>query len=90
MLQSKYLTPNIWVEAINYVSHIQIQVPYKSFKGIYAFKTWSGWKLEVKHFRLVGFLAWALIPSNKNKALKPQSQEYIPLGFPHSDNDIPY
>ena len=45
------------------------------------FKSWSGHKPNVTHFRNFGSKAWARIPTEKRKALKPQSQEFLLVGY---------
>ena len=45
------------------------------------FKAWSGHKPDVTHFRIFGTKAWARIPTEKKKALHPQSQECLFVGY---------
>jgi hypothetical protein len=49
------------------------------------FEAWSGLKTEVTHFRIFGSHAWARIPSEKRKALDPQSTECIFIGYPDGE-----
>ena len=55
-------------KAINCASYIQNRVPHKQLDGITPFKSWSGHKLDVTHFRIFGSTAWARIPTEKMKA----------------------
>ena len=45
------------------------------------FEAWSGHKPDVTHFRIFGSRAWARIPIEKRKALQPQSQEFLFVGY---------
>ena len=45
------------------------------------FESWSGHKPNVTHFRIFGSKAWARIPTEKRKALQPQSQKCIFVGY---------
>ena len=45
------------------------------------FKSWSGHKPDVTHFKIFGSKAWARIPTEKRKDLQPQSQEYLFVGY---------
>ena len=57
------------------------QVPHKQLDGMTYFEAWSGHKPNVTHFRIFGSKAWARIPTEKRKALQPQSQECIFVGY---------
>jgi hypothetical protein len=46
------------------------------------YEAWSGLKPEVTHFRIFSSRARAQIPSEKRKALDPQSIECIFVGYP--------
>ena len=41
------------------------------------FKSWSGNKLDVTHFRIFGSRAWDRIPTEKRKDLQHQSQDCL-------------
>ena len=45
------------------------------------FKAWSGNNLCVTHLRIFGSKAWARIPTEKMKALQPQRQECLFVGY---------
>ena len=64
-------------KAINCASYIQNRVPHKKIDGMTPFEAWSGNKPDVTHFRNFGSKAWARIPTEKRKALQPQSQEFL-------------
>ena len=74
MMEDKILPPKFWAEAINYTSYIQNRVPQKQLDGMTPFEACSGHKPDVTHFRIFGSRAWARIPTEKRKALHPQSQ----------------
>ena len=45
------------------------------------FEAWSGHKPNVSHLRVFGSKAWARIPPEKRKALQPQINDFIMLGY---------
>ena len=55
-------------------------MPHKELDGMTPFESWSGHKPDVTHFRIFGSKAWARIPTEKRKALQPQSQECLFFG----------
>ena len=81
MLEAKNLPPKYWAEAINYAAYIQNRVPHKQIDGMTPFEAWSGHKLDVTHFMIFGSKAWARIPTEKRKALQPQRQECLFVGY---------
>ena len=81
MMEAKNLPPNFWDEAINCASYIQNRVPHKQLDGMTPFEAWSGHKLDVTHFRISGSKDWARIRTEKRKALQPQSQECLFVGY---------
>ena len=44
-------------------------------------EAWFGHKPSVSHFRVFGSKAWARIPPEKRKALKPQIKQSIMVGY---------
>ena len=77
MMEAKDFPQKFWAEAIKCASYIQNRVPHKHIYGINPLKSWSGHKPDVTHFRIFGSRAWARIPTEKRKALQPQSQMSI-------------
>ena len=45
------------------------------------YEAWFGHKPNISHFIIFGSRAWARIPPEKRKALKPQRKECIMVGF---------
>jgi hypothetical protein len=82
MLHAKSLPQRLWAEALNCATYIQNRSPHRSVKDKTPYEAWSGLKLEVTHFHIFGSRAWAQIPSEKRKALDPQSTECIFVGYP--------
>jgi hypothetical protein len=82
MLHAKSLPQRLWAEALNCATYIQNISPHRSVKDKTPYEAWSGLKPEVTHFRIFGSRAWAQIPSEKRKALDPQSTECIFVGYP--------
>ena len=80
MMEAKTLPPKFWAEVVNCASYIQNRVSHKQLDGVTPFKAWSGHKPNVTHFRKFGSKAWARIPTEKRKALQPQSQECLFVG----------
>ena len=81
MMEAKTLPPKYWAEAINCVAYIQNRVPHKQLDGITPLEAWSGHKPDVTHFGIFGSKAWARIPTEKRKALQPQSQQCLFVGY---------
>ena len=77
MIEAKTFPPKFWAEAIKCASYIQNRVPHKQIYGMTPFEAWSGHKPDVTHFRIFGSKAWARIPTEKRKALQPQSQDFL-------------
>jgi hypothetical protein len=82
ILHAKSLPQRLWAEALNCATYIQNRYPYIYFKDKTPYEAWSGLKPEVTHFRIFSSCAWARIPSEKRKALDPQSTECIFVGYP--------
>ena len=71
MIQSKGLSLQYWVEAINCANYIFNPTPTKFLQGITPEEAWSKIKPDVSHFRVFGCEAWAHISDQKRKALQP-------------------
>ena len=56
-------------------------MPHKKPDGFTPFKSWSGHKLDVSHFRIFGSRAWDRIPPDKRRDLEPQIKELIFVGY---------
>jgi hypothetical protein len=82
MLHVRSLPSKLWVEALNCVSYIQNISPHRSVEDMTPFEAWTGDKPDVTHFCIFGSRAWAHIPSEKRKALDPQSTPCIFVGYP--------
>jgi len=82
MIHSRSLAPQYWVDAINYACYIQNRVPHRALKGVTPFEAWNSQKPSVKHFQVFGSPTWAHIPTEKCKALDPQSRPCIFVGYP--------
>ena len=82
MLHAKSLPKRLCSEALNCATYIQNRSPHRSVKYKTPYEAWSGLKPEVTDFRIFGSLAWAKIPSDKRKALDPQSTECVFVGYP--------
>jgi transposase InsO family protein len=75
MMDAKSLPQRLWAEALNCAIFIQNRSPHISVKDKTPYEAWSGLKLEVTHFHIFGWHAWARIPSKKRKELYPHSIE---------------
>jgi hypothetical protein len=75
MLHAKSLPQRLWDKELNYTTCIQNISPHIYVKDKTPYEAWSGLKPEVTHFHIFGSCAWARIPSEKGKALDPQSTE---------------
>jgi hypothetical protein len=76
------LPSKLCAEALNYVAYIHNRSPHRFVEDMTPFETWKSDKLDVTHFRIFGSRAWAHIPSEKRKALDPQSTPCIFVGYP--------
>jgi hypothetical protein len=81
MLHAKSLPQRLWDEALNCATYIQNNSPHRSIKDKTPYEAWSGLKPEVTHFRIFGSREWAMIPSEKRKALDPHNTECIFAGY---------
>ena len=77
MLHARSLSSKLWACAL----YIQNRSPHKSITGKTPFEAWAGMQPEVSHFHIFGSRAWARIPTEKRKALKPQSKECMFFGY---------
>jgi hypothetical protein len=81
MLHAKSLPQILWAEALNCATYIQNISPRRYFKDKTPYEAWNGLKPEVTHFHIFDSHPWAWIPSEKRKALDPQSTECIFVGY---------
>ena len=81
MLHAKSLPHKLWAEALNCANYIQNRSPHKSVTGKTPFEAWTGMQPEISHFRIFGSRAWARIPTEKRKALEPQSKACMFVGY---------
>ena len=65
MIQSKGLSLQYWVEAINFANYIVNRTPTKVLQGITLKKAWIKIKPDVSHFRVFACESWAHIPDEK-------------------------
>ena len=65
MIQSKGLSLQYWVEAINCANYIVNHTPTKFLQGITPKEAWIKIKLDVSHFRVFGSESWAQILDEK-------------------------
>ena len=75
MIQSKGLSLQYWVEAINCANYIVNRTPTKYLQGITLEEAWNKIKLYVSHFCVFGSEAWAHVLDEKWKALYPKSEK---------------
>ena len=81
MIQSKGLSLQYWVGAINCENYIVNHTPTKALNNITSKEAWTKIKPDVSHFRVFGSIAWAHIPNEKRKALQPKSEKCIFVGY---------
>ena len=70
-----------WAKDIKCASYIHNRMPHNQLDGMNSFKYWSGNKPDVTHFRTFGSKTWARTPTEKRKALEPQSKEFLFVGY---------
>ena len=81
MIQSKGLSLQFWAEAINCANYIVNRTPTKVLQGITSEEAWSKIKPDVSHFRVFGCEARDHISDEKRKALEPESEKCIFVGY---------
>ena len=81
MIQSKGLSLQFLVEAINCANYIVNPRPNKFLQGITPKEAWSKIKRDVNQFHVFGCEAWAHIPDEKRKALQPKNEKCIFVGY---------
>ena len=86
MLEANDLSHKLWVEAINCDAYVQNRFPHKALDDKTPFEAWSGHKPNFSHFIVFGSKAWAGIPPEKRKELKPQINEHIMVGCSKYEN----
>ena len=84
MVHARSLASKLWVGELNCSNYMQNRSPHRYVKDINPLEAWRGCKLKVTHFQIFGSHAWALIPSEKRKALDLQRIAYIFMGY-HDD-----
>ena len=68
---------------MNDAVYIQNRVPHSSMKGNTHFESYFGHKPDVSNIRVFRSIAWAQIPHDKRRALKPQRIECLFIGYPN-------
>ena len=81
MIEDNGLSPTIWDRSIKCATYIQNWALHKSVSGKTPYESWFGHKPNISHFRNFVSRAWAQIPLEKRKALKPQREECIMEGY---------
>ena len=71
MIEARDLGPKLWDESISFYYHIQNRSFQKLVKVMTPYEAWFGQNSNVSNFRIFGTRAWARIPYEKRKALKP-------------------
>ena len=79
MIGVRECNTKIWDESISCATHIQNRAIHKSVKGMTPCEAWFGEKTDVSNFRIFRTKAQERIPSEKRKALQPQSKECLTL-----------
>jgi hypothetical protein len=82
MLHARSPPSKICDKALNCVAYIENRAPHISVEDMKPFEAWICDKLGVTHFRTFRSRAWVHIPSEKRKALDPQSTPCIFVGYP--------
>ena len=86
LLEARSIPPYLWDDADICASYIQNRVPHKLVIWANPFKALMGHKLNVSHRRVFGSKIWAIIPTDKRKALQDQNSECILLGYADDAN----
>ena len=81
MLHARYLSSKLLVETINCASYIHHRYHHKYVILKIPFEAWTGMQPEFSHFCIFGSRTWARIPTEKRKALEPQSKACMFVGY---------
>jgi hypothetical protein len=81
VIQSKELSINCWVKAINFVNYIVNHTPTKALHNITLEEAWNQLNSDVSHVHVFGSVAWDEIPDEKMKELHPKSEKFIFVGY---------
>ena len=81
MIEARDISPKICDEEISCATHIQNRAFHKLVKGNTPYEAWFGEKPDVSNFRIFRTKAQERIPSEKRKALQPQRNKCIMVGY---------
>lgn len=79
MLRDAGLENKYWAEAVNTAVYLKNRSPTKAVLGVVPEEKWTSKKVDVKHIRVFGCIAYALV-ENRQK-LDSKSKKYIFVGY---------
>lgn len=80
-LSEKEVPKQCWAEAVNWVAHVLNRSPTLAVKNMTPEEAWSGVKLKVDYFRIVGCVGHVHIPDAKRIKLDDKSCKCILFGI---------
>ena len=80
MMEAKNLPPKFWAKAIKYAAYIQNRVPHKQVDGMTPFKSWSGHKPDVTHFRILAQRLGLEFQQKRGRLCRPKAKSVYLLG----------
>lgn len=81
MLQDRDLPNFLWAEAVATAVYVINRSPTKALTNQTPVEAWTGKKPTVSHMKIIGCVAYGLIPSQLNKKLDNKSEKSIFIGY---------
>ena len=81
MLQTKELRNQYWADAISKILYILNRIPTPSLDGITPYEALLLKKLNVRHFKIFGYLAYVHVPKELRKKLDAKSEPCIFIDY---------
>uniref|UniRef100_A0A0A9YFM0 Retrovirus-related Pol polyprotein from transposon TNT 1-94 n=1 Tax=Lygus hesperus TaxID=30085 RepID=A0A0A9YFM0_LYGHE len=80
MMDSKVDT-RMWAEAVNTASYLYNRSPHKAIPGKTPEEVWTKKKVDLKHLRIFGCVAYGHVPKEKRTKWNAKSKPYIFVGY---------
>ncbi|GAB9475053.1 Copia protein [Globisporangium polare] len=86
MLHHARLVTSFWAEAAMTAIYIKNRLPFAEFNSIMPYEKVYKFKPNVKHMRVLGYLAYVLIPKEKRLKWDPKARPGLFLGYEDVSN----
>ena len=81
LLKGKHLPNQFWAEAVATAVYLLNISPTKAVMNRTPFEAWYGMKPSVRHLRIFGYIAYALVNSQNHHKLDEKSEKCILIGY---------